>query len=82
MSLFSIALSSFVIALSGALSPGPLLVVTMSRSISYGAREGPLISLGHSILELIMVTMLIFGFGYYLKNQWSPVSWELLVDVF
>ncbi|MCM8759513.1 MAG: LysE family translocator [Candidatus Omnitrophica bacterium] len=68
MSLFAIALSSFGVALSGALSPGPLLAVTMSRSVHYGAKEGPLIGLGHSILELVMVVMLIFGFGYYLKK--------------
>ncbi|MCX7704761.1 MAG: LysE family translocator [bacterium] len=68
MSLFTIALSSFVIALSGALSPGPLLAVTISRTISYGPKEGLFLSLGHSILEFALIILLISGFGYYLKK--------------
>jgi len=68
MNLFTIAASSFVVALSGAVSPGPLLAVTVTRSINYGAMEGPLLIAGHSILEFIMVILLVAGFGTYLKQ--------------
>lgn len=68
MSLLSIAFSSFVVAFSGALSPGPMLFVTMSRSIPFGPKEGPLLSTGHAIVEFIMMLLLITGFGYYLKQ--------------
>ncbi|MCM8822752.1 MAG: LysE family translocator [Candidatus Omnitrophica bacterium] len=68
MSLFAIALSSFAIALSGALSPGPLLAITVTRSLKYGAKQGPLLIFGHSILELVMVVFLIAGFGSFLKQ--------------
>lgn len=68
MSLAAIAIVSFAVALSGALSPGPLLAITMGRAVRYGAREGPLLITGHSILELAMVVLLVFGFGYYLRN--------------
>jgi threonine/homoserine/homoserine lactone efflux protein len=68
MNLFTIAASSFVVALSGAVSPGPLLAVTVTRSINYGAMEGPLLIAGHSILEFIMVVLLVAGFGTYFKQ--------------
>ncbi|MGB9642659.1 MAG: LysE family transporter [Candidatus Ratteibacteria bacterium] len=68
MNLFVIGVSSFVVALSGALSPGPLLAVTITRSIKYGARQGPLLIAGHSILEFVMVLLLVAGFGAYLKE--------------
>ncbi len=68
MSFISIALSSFAVALSGAISPGPLLAVTVTRSLSFGAREGPLLITGHSILEFIMVILLATGFGIYLRQ--------------
>ncbi|MHB8880788.1 MAG: LysE family transporter [Thermodesulfovibrionales bacterium] len=61
MSLVLIAFSSFVIALSGALVPGPLLTITVSESLKKGFRAGPLIILGHGILELAIVLLLFFG---------------------
>lgn len=69
MSLIAIATTAFVVALSGALSPGPLLATTVSRSIVYGARQGPLLIAGHAILELLMVILLIVGLGPYLKQS-------------
>ncbi|MCM8765188.1 MAG: hypothetical protein NC830_07520 [Candidatus Omnitrophica bacterium] len=63
MSLSAIALSSFTIALSGVLNPGPLLAITVTRSLKYGAKQGPLLIFGHSILELVMVVFLVAAFG-------------------
>ncbi len=61
LSLFSIFSSSFVLALSGALMPGPVLSVTVSESARRGAVVGPLIILGHGILELLLVLALLAG---------------------
>ena len=61
LSLFSIFSSSFILALSGALMPGPVLSVTVSESVRRGAAVGPLIILGHGILELILVLALLAG---------------------
>ncbi|MEE4165799.1 MAG: LysE family transporter [Desulfocapsaceae bacterium] len=61
LSLFSIFSSSFLLALSGALMPGPVLSVTVSESARRGARVGPLIILGHGILELLLVLALLAG---------------------
>jgi threonine/homoserine/homoserine lactone efflux protein len=66
MNLFLIAFSSFVIALSGALVPGPLFSITVAESAKRGAAAGPLIIIGHGILELSMVILIILGIAPFL----------------
>jgi threonine/homoserine/homoserine lactone efflux protein len=68
LSLIVIFSSSFLIALSGALMPGPLLTVTVSESTQRGAVTGPLVILGHGILELGMVLALFAGLAPFLKR--------------
>ena len=69
LSLFSIFSSSFVLALSGALMPGPVLSVTVSESARRGAAVGPLIILGHGILELGLVLALLAGLAPVLAGD-------------
>ena len=69
MSLVLIFCSSFLIALSGALMPGPLLTVTVSESGSRGAVAGPLMILGHAILELVLVLALLSGLAPFLQRD-------------
>ncbi len=59
---------SFVLALSGALMPGPLLTVTISESVKKGPWVGPMVILGHGLLELGLVILIILGLGPYLKG--------------
>ena len=47
--------SSIVIALSGAMMPGPMLTVVVTETPRHGARAGPLVVLGHGILELVLL---------------------------
>lgn len=61
--------TSFVIALSGALMPGPVLTVTISESSRRGFWAGPLIIVGHGILELGLVILLLLGLGPYLTKD-------------
>ncbi|HWR58949.1 MAG TPA: LysE family transporter [Thermodesulfovibrionales bacterium] len=61
MGLFLIGVSSFIIALSGALVPGPLFSITIAESAKRGASAGPLIILGHGILELVLIILLVMG---------------------
>ncbi len=68
MNLLLIASSLFVIALSGALVPGPLFTITVSESVKRGFRAGPLIILGHAILELAIVFLLIFNITPFLSG--------------
>lgn len=67
--LLGIFATSFVIALSGALMPGPVLTVTISESTKRGFWAGPLIILGHGILELALVILLLLGLGPYLSKD-------------
>ena len=64
---FAIFATSFSIALSGALMPGPLLTVTTSESARRGYIAGPLLIAGHAVLELALVTAICLGLDVYLK---------------
>ena len=65
--LFAIFASSFVIALSGAMIPGPFLTTTISESSQRGFITGPLMIAGHAILELGLVIVLLLGLAPYLQ---------------
>ena len=70
MALFTIFCTSFILALSGALMPGPLLTVTISESSRRGGMVvGPLMILGHSLLELALVIALGFGLAPILMRD-------------
>ena len=63
--------TSFVVALTGALMPGPLLAVTIGEVTRRGFWAGPLLILGHGILELATVLALIFGLGRLVEDNHS-----------
>ncbi len=69
LTLITIFSSSFLIALSGALMPGPLLTVTVSESTHRGAIAGPLVIFGHGILELSLITALLLGMAPLLQRN-------------
>jgi threonine/homoserine/homoserine lactone efflux protein len=67
--LATIFATSFVLALSGAMMPGPLLTATISESVRRGALTGPWLILGHAILELAMVGALLVGLAPLLARN-------------
>jgi threonine/homoserine/homoserine lactone efflux protein len=67
-SLIGIGITSFVVALSGALMPGPLLTTAVAESSRYGPRAGPLLVAGHAVLELALVVSLFLGLAPLLTN--------------
>lgn len=68
MELGSIFLASLLMGFSGAIMPGPLLTVTINESLRRGFKAGPLIVLGHALLELFLVVLLLVGLGTFLAN--------------
>ena len=60
--------TSFIVALSGALMPGPLLTVTVGEAARRGFWAGPLIMVGHALLELALVVLLLAGVGAWLHR--------------
>jgi threonine/homoserine/homoserine lactone efflux protein len=53
--------------------PGSLLTYTIDKSIKSGKKAGFLISIGHSILELLIVIILLSGFGKYLSTDLAKI---------
>jgi threonine/homoserine/homoserine lactone efflux protein len=66
--LAAVPATSFVVALSGALMPGPLLTLTVGESAHRGFWAGPLIIVGHALLELALVLLLLMGVGVWLHR--------------
>ena len=60
--------SAFVIGLSGAMMPGPVLVATINRSARMGFKAGPLVVLGHATVEAALVIAVILGLGAALEE--------------
>ena len=62
---------SFLVALTGAMSPGPLLTYTIIRSAN-AKKRGYLMGLwiiaGHAAIEMAIIVILLAGFSYVLRN--------------
>lgn len=69
MELINVFLTAFWLAFSGAMMPGPMFTVTINETMKRGKIAGPLIVLGHAILELALVVGLIFGLNLIIRNQ-------------
>jgi len=65
-----IFLFSFLVALTGALSPGPLLTFTIYKSLKQrkGYLAGIFIILGHATLEFILIVILLAGASLLFQN--------------
>jgi threonine/homoserine/homoserine lactone efflux protein len=78
MVLWGLFFGSFLIGFSGAAMPGPMLGVTIEGSLKRGYIAGPLVVLGHGILELILILIMTFG----LKDFFSNPTVAGLIGVF
>jgi threonine/homoserine/homoserine lactone efflux protein len=61
--------SSFIIALSGALMPGPLLAVTVRDTTRRGFAAAPLLVLGHGLLEAGLVALILLGLAEWVRGD-------------
>jgi threonine/homoserine/homoserine lactone efflux protein len=69
MELLVLAGSWWLVGLTGAMMPGPVTTLIVSETARRGFIAGPLITLGHVLLELAMVVALFFGLGDLLKQN-------------
>jgi len=67
--LLSIFALAFVTALSGALMPGPLLAATISESARRGFLAGPLLVVGHALLEAALLILLLHGLASLFQQR-------------
>lgn len=68
MDILAIAVTSFVVTISGAVMPGPLLTIAITESARRGVRVGPLLIVGHGLVELPLFVALVLGVGSLLRN--------------
>jgi len=68
LTLQQIWVTAFLLAFSGAMVPGPVLSVTITETSKRGAVAGPLIVLGHGILELVLIIAFFFGFSQFVTG--------------
>jgi threonine/homoserine/homoserine lactone efflux protein len=63
--LYSLA-TGIILGYTGALSPGPVLFATIDASLKKGWIAGPLVVLGHMLIEILIATIIIFGLASYI----------------
>jgi threonine/homoserine/homoserine lactone efflux protein len=61
-------LTSFAVGLSGALVPGPMLTITISDSVKKGFIAGPLVVMGHFIVEIALIIFIMAGFSWLIGS--------------
>ncbi|GAH63134.1 unnamed protein product [marine sediment metagenome] len=68
--MIEILVFSFLIALTGALSPGPLLTFTIYKSLKQkrGYLAGIYIVLGHATIEFVLIIALLAGTSFFIQN--------------
>jgi threonine/homoserine/homoserine lactone efflux protein len=68
MDYFTLFTTAFVVGLSGAMMPGPMLTVTISETPRQGFWVGPKMVFGHGIVELLLLVCLAGGLTYYIQQ--------------
>ena len=71
--MLAIFFQSLIIGYSGAMIPGPMFTYTVDKSIRYGVKPGLLVSLGHVLLELILVVLIFAGIGKVLASDLANI---------
>ena len=72
MSFIEVLVLAFFVALTGAMSPGPLLTYTIYKAIQAKSRAflvGIFVCLGHAILEFILILILLMGMGPFISDK-------------
>jgi len=67
--ILGLGLAAFVIGLSGAMSPGPYLTVTITRTMRHGRASAALMLVGHALLEAMVLVGFAFGLQAFLSQD-------------
>ncbi|NLO88992.1 MAG: LysE family transporter [Clostridia bacterium] len=68
MEIPALFVTALAVGFSGAVVPGPLLTITIDRSLKQGFVAGPLVVLGHGLLEIATAVGMFFGLGLFLRQ--------------
>lgn len=66
--------SALAVGFSGAMMPGSLLTYTIRQSLSCGPRSGFIITLGHALLELVLIVLIFLGFDMVLQSDAAQIA--------
>ncbi len=67
-SLVAVFIFAFVVGFGAVISPGPVSTAIVSQSTRNGWKVGPLISTGHSLLELALTLLIVLGLATVLSQ--------------
>lgn len=74
--------SSFLVSLSGALSPGPLTTLAIQEGARRGFWAGPLLASGHGAIELALVIAVAQGLDRVLDEEAAAIAIALVGGLF
>jgi threonine/homoserine/homoserine lactone efflux protein len=80
--LVAIFATSFVVSLTGALSPGPLTTLAVREGVRRGFWAGPALAAGHGAIELALVVALALGLNRLLDEEWLTATIALVGGTF
>ena len=80
--LAAIFATSFLVSLTGALSPGPLTTLAVREGVRRGYWAGPALALGHGVIELALVVALALGLNRLLDERWVTATIALVGGTF
>lgn len=65
---------AFVIGLTGALAPGPTLLVTINSSLREGWTAGPKVAAGHALVEVLIFLIIVGGLASVMQQYSRGIS--------
>lgn len=74
--------TAFMVGLSGAMMPGPLLSSVIAESTRRGWLAGPLTMIGHGILELALIAAIMAGLASFLTQPYVVMTIGILGGLF
>jgi len=80
--LVAIFVTSFLVSLTGALSPGPLTTLAVREGVRRGFWAGPALAAGHGAIELALVAALALGLNRLLEEEWLTATIALVGGTF
>jgi len=73
--LFGIFFLGLMIGFTGAIAPGPTLIATIHGAVKGGWMVGPRVTLGHALVEVLMVVLVIGGLSVFIGRY----SWVIAI---
>jgi threonine/homoserine/homoserine lactone efflux protein len=65
---------AFVIGLTGALAPGPTLLVTINSALREGWTAGPKVAAGHALVEVLIFLIIVGGLSSVMQQYSQIIS--------